>query len=109
MSDDLISRSEHNDAIARLEAADQALQRQIIDTERVLRDEFGTAMRELKGDLKDDFMGMSDKQDNLHSSLQGDLKEVKDHLTWQDRTIGGGVLAIITGVAIYWIREKLGF
>lgn len=96
---DAVTRAEHIAAIARLDAADAELRASIVSTERALRTDYEDKISVAVADVKQDIAG-------VRQALKEDVDGVQDHLTWQDRIIGG---ALVTGVVTFLVYVALHF
>ena len=74
---DYVTRSEHQEAVRRLDEADSQVRAALQNTERVLRQDYESKIGEAVASLSADIGA-------LKSDLRGDLGEVKTHLTEQD-------------------------
>ena len=112
MTDDAVSRAEHMAAIARLDAADSELRAAIATTERALRQDYEgkiagavtllTAdLQAARADLKEDVLA-------ARTDLKSDIDGVDDHLTWQDRAVGGGVITFIVLLVLQFTNHIFG-
>ena len=80
MNGEYVTRSEHQEAVRRLDEADSQIRTAISNTERVLRQDYETKIGEAVATLGADIS-------ELKSDLKGDLGEVKTHLTEQDSVL----------------------
>jgi len=83
-----VGREEFQTVIARLDEADRELGKAILDTERALRHDY-------ESKIADAVVGVKEYIADSHGQLHEDVGEVKDHLTWQDRTLVAGLITVI--------------
>jgi hypothetical protein len=86
-----VSREEHLAAIARLDNADSELRASIVATERALRTDYEDKIAGAVLAVKDDIIGVRTAMSVDVGNVRDDVKDVQDHLTWQDRLVGGGL------------------
>lgn len=78
----MVTRAEHQAAIARLDQADSDLRNSIAETERILRTDYEGKISAAVASVNGNLVG-------LKTDLKGDIDEVKVHLTAQDDVLGG--------------------
>jgi hypothetical protein len=91
-----VTRDEHLDAIRRLEEADGELGRALVELERAMRADYESKISDAVTQMKEAISSSND-------DLKGDIGQVQDHLTWQDRTVGGAVVLFFTYLLLHFV------
>lgn len=94
MTEDFITRAEHQAAIDRLDRADQDLAKQITETERQLRTEFVASVEASEGRISHRIDGV-----DAHLTLQ-DQYIIGRKIDWK-KTIVGALIGAASMVAAY--------
>lgn len=92
---DYVTREEHQAAIQRLDEADTELRQSISSMERNMRGDYENKIAVAVADVKEAIQ-------ISNSDVKSDVGAIQDHLTWQDRTVGGTVLLALMYVLLHF-------
>lgn len=95
-----VEREEFYEAVKRLDAADEALRNKIDEVAGELRGEATAAVTALRGEQA---AALAAAEERLSGGIRGvgaAVKDVRDALTWQNRTVAG---AVLTGLIFFFV------
>jgi len=100
-----VSQEQHDRDVARLDGAIDSVRNAQVELERSLRQADADLERQLRAETAEAVRhaaeGLSNKIDEREADLKADINGLDEHLTWQDRAVGGAVLTFVVYAALH--------